>query len=205
MQHKTQIVVIHGGTTFSSNEEYLAHLTTTTIDIDRLRPHSDWKGLFQGALGDGFDVLTPHMPNGTNAQYHEWCMWFEKILPVLDNVVVLVGHSLGGVFLAKYLSEHTLSKKVLGLFLIAAPFDDDASEESLASFTIAAPLTGVLEQVKAIHLYHSEDDPVVPFSQTQKYIRELPGVIFHSFSDRGHFTQETFPELVSDVQHLKTR
>ena len=202
MQHKQQVVVIHGGTTFPSYEEYIEHLTTKTLDIERLRSRSDWKGTLQESLGEEYDVLAPRMPNGTNAQYNEWSLWFERVLPLLTDNVVLVGHSLGGVFLAKYLSLHTIPKTIRGLFLVSAPFDDDASEESLASFTITAPLAGVMEQIKTIHLYHSEDDPVVPFAQVQKYMQELPDAVLHTFSNRGHFLQETFPELVEDIAYL---
>jgi len=202
MQHKQHVVVIHGGTTFPSYEEYIEHLTTKTLDIDRLRPRTDWKGTLQEDLGEEYDVLAPRMPNGTNAQYNEWSLWFERVLPLLADDVILVGHSLGGVFLAKYLSQHSISKTIRGLFLVSAPFDDDASEESLASFTITAPLTGLLKQVKTIHLYHSEDDPVVPFSQVQKYVQGVPDAVIHTFSNRGHFLHDTFPELADDIAEL---
>ncbi len=63
------------------------------------------------------------MPNKTNAQFEEWKIWFEKFIPFLNDGVILVGHSLGGVFLAKYLSENKFPKKIGGVFLVSAVYE----------------------------------------------------------------------------------
>lgn len=80
------------------------------------------------------------MPNGNNAQYIEWKIWFERLLPFLNDGVILIGHSLGGIFLAKYLSENNFSIKVRAAILIAAPFDALGMKESLSQFKLLSPL-----------------------------------------------------------------
>ena len=140
-----------------------------------------------------FDVLVPNMPNKQNARYSEWKIYFEKILPFLGNNVQLIGSSLGAIFLAKYLHENPLSIPVNRLILIAAPYDD-ATHEDLGDFILPSA-TGLEKSAKEIHLFHSKDDTVVPFTELAKFQSDLPSAKSHIFVDRGHFQQPTFPEL----------
>ena len=102
---KQQVFVIHGGTAFDTYEEYISYLQKKEVSLEKLLGR-DWKLNLQDNLGSDYEVFLPKMPNAQNAVYKEWCIWFEKYLPLLDDGVILVGHSLGAVFLAKYLSEH---------------------------------------------------------------------------------------------------
>jgi len=200
---KQQVVVIHGGTTFDTYEDYISYLKNKEISLDKLRLRKSWKNDLPGKLGDNFDVLLPRMPNGTNARYEEWKIWFERIIPFFNKGVILIGHSLGGMFLAKYLSENTFPKIIKAVLLIAAPFDDADSEESLANFKLPSSLERFAQQVKIIYLIQSKDDPVVPFEQLKKYKQALPNAKTMIFSNREHFGQETFPEMVQLIKKLK--
>lgn len=139
------------------------------------------------------------MPNAQNARYFEWKLWFEKYIPLLNDEVILIGHSFGGSFLAKYLSEESFPKKIRATFIIAAPYDRD-SEREVVEFVLPESLALLESQGGKIHLYHSKDDPVVDFSELQKYIDALPEATVKTFEDRGHFNQETFPEIVEDIE-----
>jgi hypothetical protein len=66
-----QIIVIHGGTTFEEYDKYLESLSTKKLNIDRFIYKPMWKELLQDNLGDDFQVLTPSMPNKSNARYSE--------------------------------------------------------------------------------------------------------------------------------------
>ena len=79
---------------------------------------------------------------------------------------------------------------------MAAPFDDENSEESLNDFALPASLAKITEQVNKIYLFHSKDDHVVPFEQAGKYKNAIPNSEIIVFADRQHFNQEHFPELV---------
>ena len=114
---KQQIIVIHGGTTFDTYKNYLSFLKNREIKLDRLKSNRDWKDNLQEKLGENFEVLSPRMPNGTNARYKEWKIWFERIIPFFGKNIILLGHSLGGIFLAKYLSE----KNIFGEERILSP------------------------------------------------------------------------------------
>lgn len=194
---KTQVVVIHGGDSFRTREEYLQFLKDFPLTIDQVRPKWDWKRSLPEALGEGYDVLAPQMPNKSSAQYGEWVLWFEKILQFLEDGVILIGHSLGGTFLAKYLAEHTFPRRIGVLLLVAAPFGHSSQHvDDLGDFVIARSLDSVRMQCPVIVLFHSADDAVVPFSELAEYQREFPNARTMTFTDRGHFNQPEFPELV---------
>lgn len=199
---KQQVVVIHGGTTFDTYLDYISYLKNKKISLDKLEAKRDWKDTLEDKLGKNFEVLLPRMPNGTNARYKEWKIWFERIIPFFKKNTILVGHSLGGTFLAKYLSERRISVKVRATILVAAPFDDVDREESLADFKLPSSLKKFSEQVGLIYLFQSKDDPVVPFKQCEKYKKALPNAKPVILDGREHFNQETFPEIVKLIKKL---
>lgn len=191
---RTQVIVIGGGTTFDTYEAYCEHLRGRDVDLDAFRGGRDWKDNLRDQLGNGFDVLTPPMPNKMNARYQEWRIWFGRILAHADERVVLIGHSLGGLFLAKYCSQERLAVTVDALMLVAAPYED-TEHESVGEFTIPSSLQPLAHTVGRIDIFHSEDDPVVPVRHADKYAAALPGATLHRFNDRGHLKQASLPEL----------
>jgi predicted alpha/beta hydrolase family esterase len=118
-----QILFIHGGNSFPSNDEYLEDLRSLEMDYKRLKYAKRWREWIAEQLPDD-DVLTPTFPNGFNAQYDEWVIYFEKIVPFLKDGYSLVGHSLGGMFLAKYLHTHVLPVKARHIVLLAARYGE---------------------------------------------------------------------------------
>lgn len=202
MKNKTQVVVIHGGDTFDNHKEYLKFLKSFKIDsLDYFRS-GGWKEKLPEVLGSKYEVIYPSMPCKINAKYAEWKIWFEKILSLLNKEIILVGHSIGGIFLTKYLAENKVNKKILGTFLVAAPFDDKDGTDSLADFLLPKTLKKFSDQSDLIYLYHSIDDSIVPFTDLQKYQDALDSSQAVIFKDRGHFRQETFPELVDDIKNI---
>jgi len=197
---KKQVIVIHGGDTFEEYEEYLEFLRKYEINIERYKTgKDDWKPWLREKLGEGYEVILPVMPNKTNARFEEWKLWFEKLFPFLNDEVVLVGHSLGGSFVAKYLSENKFPKKLKGVFLVAPPYVKDCDGYPLVSFTLPEKLD---LQTENIFLYHSHDDPVVPFSALEQFQKAFPNAHTRIFEDRKHLNQEQFPELIEDMKSL---
>lgn len=199
---KKQILFIHGGDTFEKYEDYLEKLKNKEFFLEDIKREPIWKDYLQENLGDDFEVLKPNMPNGKNAQYSEWVIMFEKIIPLLDNEVILMGHSLGGTFLMKYLSENKIKKEIKSLFLIAPTFEDTVLE-SLASFRIENSLNKVGKQCDNIFLYHSKDDSVVPFGHSEKFKKEISEIKLKTFEERGHFLQKDFPEITGDLKNIE--
>lgn len=196
-----QILVIHGGDAFDTHEEYISFLKNFEVDLESLK-EKKWKSSLQEELGSNFEVLQPRMPNSFNCRYIEWKLWFEKYLPLLESEIILIGHSMGAIFLAKYLSENGIDKNVRGLFLVAAPYDEEVSNESLVDFALTQDLSNLQEKIKNIFIYHSRDDEIVPFADFEKYKKDIPNATFRVFQDRGHFNQEEFPEIIEDIKSV---
>lgn len=199
---KQQILAIGGGTTFNSYQDYISFLKNKEIKLERLKAQKEWKDSLGEKLGEKYEVFVPKMPNVTNARFEEWKIWFERIIDKLHENIILIGHSLGGIFLAKYLSENKLSKKIKATVLVAAPFDDKDSGESLAEFSLNSPLDNFAKQTEEIHLIQSKDDPVVSFNQFEKYKEALPDAKTLILDGMGHFKVESFPELVKLIKSI---
>jgi uncharacterized protein len=202
---KKQVVVIGGGDVFASYKEYLNYLKNYKFDIRKLKIRR-WKENLPESLGEGFEVIFLKMPNTLNAKYAEWKIMFEKLIPFLKNNPILLGHSLGGIFLAKYLSENRFSKKIKATFLVSAPFDHkEYKNETLGDFKLGKNLENLENLEKQggkIFIYHSEDDNLVSFKDFLKYKDNLPKAETRIFKNRGHFDQQKFPEIVKDIKNL---
>ncbi len=192
-----EVLVVHGGDCFATHEEYLDFLRNWQVDLTDGQ-HKGWKSTLMQKLGAGYNVTLPRFPNAQNAHYEEWKIMFEKYVPLMPSDSILIGHSLGGSFLTKYLSENRVPFSIRATILLAAPFDIDG-DRALVEFTTDS-LTLFAEQGGDIHLFHSEDDMVVPFTELAKYTKALPKAVSHIFRDRGHFNQEEFSELVDLVR-----
>lgn len=202
---KQQVLVIHGGTSFDTYEDYIEFIKTRELTLEKLKQCEDWKASLPKELGERFEVLSPKMPNGTNARYDEWCLWLQRCIEFLQDDAILVGHSLGGIFLAKYISQHPFPKRIQATLLVAAPFDGCSTDESLTDFALPHSLEQFAQQGGEIYLIQSKDDPVVPFEEVEKYQQALPDAQQMIFEDRQHFNQETFPELVELLFNLAGR
>jgi hypothetical protein len=59
------------------------------------------------------------MPAKQDADYIAWKIWFEKLFPFLQpENVILIGSSLGTIFLSKYLSENIFPRTIQSLHLV---------------------------------------------------------------------------------------
>ena len=195
-----QVVVIHGGDAFATYEEYFTSLQNYELEDPRLRTKG-WKALLGEYLGPEYEIIAPRMPNSANAKYAEWKLWLEKHFKFLNDEVILVGHSLGASFLAKYLSQEKFPKRIIGTFLVAGPYSVD-EDRQLVEFVPPQSLQLLAEQGGKIFLYHSKDDDVVNFGELAKYEAALPEATYRLLDGRGHFIGDDFPELVADIISL---
>ena len=200
---KNQIVIVHGGNIFDIKDDFLVQLKKRKVTIDDFKPRKNWKDTLVKELGDKFEIFTPKMPNKEDAKYVAWKVWFEKLLPFLNDDVTLIGNSLGGLFLVKYLSESIFPRKIKSLILIATPYNGKENKHNLnTDFSFNDDFKKITDQVDKIFLFHSTDDKVVPFADFETYKENIPKATATVFDDKGHFNIEDFPELIKIIETL---
>jgi predicted alpha/beta hydrolase family esterase len=202
MKKKIQVLFIHGGMTFKSYKDYLAYLKNRPV---RLTDYITWSGDYlDKKLGSSFEIIRPKMPLKENSKYEEWKIVFETYLPYLKGKFILIGSSLGGIFLSKYLSENKLPKKALSVFMVCPPFDNTCSDEDLAGgFRLKKDLSKIYDNAKTIHLMFSHDDDCVPVCHADKYKNKLPKANIYIYKEKkGHFKVSEFPEIIKIIKNI---
>jgi len=198
--NKIQIFIIHGGMTFKSRQDYLRFLKTREISIEEKVRWTD--DFLKKNLGRNFKIIRPRMPQSDNAKYEEWKIHFERFFPQLRNKLILIGSSLGGIFLAKYLSENKFPKKILSTYLICPPYDNSLPGEDLVGgFKLKSNLSLLEKNTKNLYLLFSEDDDVVPVSRAEKFRKKLKRARILIYKNKnGHFKIPKFPEIVKMIK-----
>ena len=154
------------------------------------------------ALGGGYDVRFPKMPNEGSPEVEAWKDRISEELAAMDGEVVLVGHSVGAFVLLKYLSEEEQEKPVAGLFLVAAPYvgtggwevEEGALRENFAS---------ELPEGLPVFLYHGRDDEEVPFEHLALYEANIPRATVRASDGRGHQFGNDLSEVARDIQEIE--
>jgi predicted alpha/beta hydrolase family esterase len=151
------------------------------------------------ALGPGYAVRYPRMPTEDSATYEDWIAPIEAELARLDQPVILVGHSVGGSVLLKYLSETRVAPPPAGLFVIATPFWGADEFWRWDEARLPSDAAARLAYLPRLILYHSRDDVVVPFDHMALYTGLLPDATSREVDGRGHQFGNDLVEVAQDI------
>lgn len=180
-------IIIHG---YNNKSEFLDE-TRPSASNDHWIP---W--LQRKLLLHGIETQTPEMPGFYEPKYEMWKDMLDRLNP--DENTILVGHSCGGGFLIRWLSE---SNKKVGKVVLVAPWIDPDKSIDPDFFNFNIDQNIVLKTSGIIIVYSTDDDPDI--IETIKVLKkELKSVDFREFNDKGHFVlsslgKEEFPELLS--------
>ena len=158
---------------------------------------ADFVSALRQGLGPGYDVRFPLMPGPDNPKYEPWRGQIEAEL-VGQNRLALVGHSLGGSVLLKYLAENDPDVSVLGLFILAAPYWG-REDSQVGEFVLPENASSRLARFRSVFLYHSRDDEEVPFSHLSSYTSLLPHARIRELDGHGHLYTNGCDQLVADI------
>lgn len=183
-------IIIHG---MPSKEEY---------DAAPERSGEHWYPWLKKELEvKGFEVQTPEMPVPYDPNYEKWKSTFEQFH--IDEDTVLSGHSCGGGFLLRWLSEHNTK---VGQLILVAPWIDPTGElgqrNDFFDFEIDHNL--VSKTVNGIIVFYSTDDDEVVLKSVDKIKATISDIKIREFTDKGHFTTgdgvSEFPELLEEIK-----
>ena len=208
---KNQIIFIRGGESFDTKEQFYAYLKAR--EYNPFEHKKSWRDWVEWALSEEYEMMAPVMPNKQWADYEAWKIWFEKLFPFLnDQKLIMIGQSLGGLFLLKYLSENKFPKRIAQLHLVSPVMDNEgvynvgSVSETVGNFILnPEKLPNVSEQADEIYIYHSTDDPLVPLSHSQRYKQHLPKAELVVLEGRGHLNQPAFIELLENINKINQK
>lgn len=135
-------------------------------------------------------------------RYEEWKKEFERF--DLEPDTILVGHSCGGGFLVRYLSENP-EIKVGKVALVAPwtnPFDNKESDTAdLFDFTIDPVFP---DRTNGVAVFISSDDEPSVIKTVEILKEKVEGLSVKQYEDKGHFClqdlgTEKFPELLDSI------
>ena len=186
-----KLIFIHGGETFNTEAEYETYLKSLTIEpLETQEKPRKWKDdFFKFLLENKFEIFYPQMPCSENAKYKFWKIVFENILKSANEETIFVGHSLGASFLLQYFSEKQIGN-FPQLHLVAPAFNINSG-----GFKHSNNFSKTKKQFKEIFIYHSQDDEIVPFEDSEKITNLLPEATFIKYKNRNHFFDERSPEI----------
>ena len=182
-------IIIHG---MPSKEEYLAIGSSATT--------GHWFPWIKTELEkSGFEVFMPEMPEPYAPDYEAWAHEFEKLS--LDETTILVGHSAGGGFLVRWLSEN---KFRVGKVVLVAPWIDPSHEWAPKMFNELKIDEDVAERTAGITEFISLDDDKEELETLEILKSKIKGLKVREFTDKRHFTfgdmkTHEFPELLEEL------
>ncbi|MFA6136057.1 MAG: alpha/beta hydrolase [Candidatus Paceibacterota bacterium] len=182
-------VIIHGSPT---KKEYFTRKKPS-------QSNKHWLSWIQKELNlKGILAQTPEFPEPYKPVYEKWCSVFEQFK--IDENTMLIGHSCGGGFLVRWLSEN---KVKVGNVVLVAPWIDPNHylKTNFFDFKIDPNLA---KRTKKLIIFESNND----FKEIQKSIdilrTKLKGANFKKFKNMGHFISSSmktdkFPELLKEL------
>ncbi len=182
-------VIIHG---YNDKSEYL--------DINRPAASNDhWIPWIQRQLLlKGIEAQTPEMPGFYEPHYDNWKRMLERF--DLNEETILIGHSCGGGFLVRWLSEN---KVKVGKVVLVAPWLDPEQEidPNFFKFDIDSE---VAHRTAGLTIMYSIDDQQSVIKSIDILKSKLRDAKFVEFTDKGHFVLDSlktneFPELLKEI------
>ncbi len=184
-------IIIHG---MPTKEEYEAHSEQTTLH---------WIPWLKAQLEERkIATTTPEMPVPYAPVYEQWRDTFERIPRTEESI--LVGHSCGGGFLVRWLSEHPTER--VGKVILVAPWidPDHLDGEHMTNFFDFTIDPNLITKTDGITVFVSEDDDVSMLRTAEELEKHIVGIKIIRKKDKGHFSTGDgvyeFPELLEEIK-----
>jgi uncharacterized protein len=168
-------------------------------------PSENWfPWLAENLQSRGFQVEVPHFPTGENRGLGGWRDIFERRFGTLQSFDIVIGHSLGAVFALRLVEQ--LTKPIKAAFLASAfvgPINFPPYAGMISSFfAYEFNWARIREMSRAWHLYHADNDPIVPLASGLAVARNL-NVQMRVIPGGGHLNLSAgfvrFDTLLEDV------
>lgn len=156
-------------------------------------PYKNWIPWLKSQLSKRkLNCIVPNFPSPEKQNYECWKKVLEAYLEIgcITEDTTFVTHSLGGIFIAKFLLEHQVKIKKI---ITVAGFNNikfDEENELYNSFYIAKEELKKVQEccLERVSLY-SNNDPYVPMLDAEEFANELQAKKV-LIKDAGHFNEK---------------
>lgn len=154
----------------------------------------------------GYKVAVPQFPNAETPNFEKWLDKFTEYNDYVDENSIIIGHSLGGLFLLRVLER--LEHPIRAAFFVSAPvgvkpirfYDSD-----LAFSGFDFNWNKIRSSARYFEVWHSDNDPYVSLANGEKLAEEL-GVKLNFIPNAGHLNAEsgytTLPDLLEKIEYI---
>lgn len=163
-------------------------------------PDEGWRPWLGKALvKHGIEFINPQMPNTQYPQLSEWLPFLRNIIGRPDTETLLIGHSLGGIMILRYLESLQNDEEVGGVVLVAGFTDDLGIPELSNFFATSIDWSKIKTHVEKVVSIESDNDPYNLAKYNDEFKKHLNSetMLLH---DRSHFSGDDgiteFPEAL---------
>lgn len=154
------------------------------------------------ALGGGYRVQYPRMPNEDGPSEDAWGSTIRHELDALGDGGVVVGHSVGGTILVHELAQRPPQRRLGAIILVATPFIGDGGWPA-DGFELPGDLGARLPRDVPVHVFHGLDDDTAPPAHADLYARAIPQAQLHVLPGRDHQLGNDLAEVASVIRALR--
>lgn len=146
-------------------------------------------------------AVTPEMPHGYMPNYTVWKREFERF--DITSETILVGHSCGGGFLVRWLSENK-DRRVGKVVLVAPWLDPNKTKGEDNDFFDFEMDIELVSRTQGLTIFNSDDDMEAIHVSVKQIMATIPNINLVEFEGKGHFCLgdlggEAFPELLEEI------
>jgi hypothetical protein len=151
-------------------------------------PEENWfPWLKQELEKEGIRVIIPHFPHPKDHPLPEWLEVLKDYEQYIDEDTILIGHSLGGLFLLRVLER--INKPVKAAFFVAAPIGVKPilyydSDYNFSGFDFN--WEKIRQAAKHFIVYQSDNDPFVSLRNGEELSKNLK-IELSFIRNAGHF------------------
>ena len=151
-------------------------------------------------LSEYYKIIAPKLPNPEDPSYEAWK---DEISLNIQNQgdLIIIGHSLGGSFLLKYLSEEQTHTSLKAIYIISAPFWGLDEEWQNSDYVLTEDFGSRLPETDHKAIYHSDMDNIVPLTHFRAYRDAVKFNESHIVMGESHTFDRGLPELVESIKH----
>ncbi|MBW6442167.1 alpha/beta fold hydrolase [Patescibacteria group bacterium] len=181
-------------------------------------PKENWFNWIREKYKDKYEIITPNLPNSSNPEIESWYSELEKYKDKLDSDTIVIGYSLGGPTICKFLERNKIKIKKLIMIAPSSPNYTkehldwikklDALPEEINSLkNYLQRLNLNLNNLKSLLgetiIYLSKDDPHIWDFDKRLEEYTILSPKFKIFENKGHFNSDfgitKIPELEEDL------